>query len=292
MRGRILHRLLMTVLALVALGLVSLGCRGSISDKPPVHPNWNMDQQARIDPQEPSDFFADGRGMRPPVDGTVARGTLELDSYLYEGKVGDDFVTELPTNMELTMDLLTRGKQRFEIYCIPCHDASGSGKGIVVQRGMLPPMPYSDARLTAMPIGQIYNIVKHGVRNMPAYGKQIPLEDRWAIAAYVRTLQRALTSAPPVEEKTEEKTAEAEEAAAATPAPEATPEATPEAAEESTGDDSAKDSAADTAGESAETPSSDDAAASAAEAAAEEAAASDEEHASTEDESTKAHSAD
>ena len=74
MRGRILHRLLMTVLALVALGLVSLGCRGSISDKPPVHPNWNMDQQARIDPQEPSDFFADGRGMRPPVDGTVARG--------------------------------------------------------------------------------------------------------------------------------------------------------------------------------------------------------------------------
>ena len=167
--------------------LILSSCRGVPSRDPPIHLNPNMDQQARYDPQEPNDFFEDGRAMRPLVPGTVARGTLKEDDHLYTGKVGGKYATHLP--IKLTPSLLKRGQQRFNIYCIVCHDGAGTGNGIVIKRGFIPPPNFHDPRIRQMPVGQIFDTISGGVRTMPSYGKQVPAEDRWAIAAYVRALQ-------------------------------------------------------------------------------------------------------
>ncbi|MBZ0273266.1 cytochrome c [bacterium] len=177
-------------LALAALA----GCQGQFSGKPPVHPNWNMDNVARYDMQEPSSFFADGRAMRPPVEGTVPRGFLKDDDAYWEGKDGERFIERLPDGIELTLALLERGRDRYAIYCTPCHDATGSGRGVVIARGMLPPPSFTDPRLLQQDVGYFYNVITHGVRNMPAYAAQIPVADRWAIAAYVRALQRSASA--------------------------------------------------------------------------------------------------
>jgi len=185
---------------LVVLAALSLaGCRGAVKTDPPIHLNPNMDQQERFDAQEPNDFFADGRAMRLPVEGTVTaadpRGggnpcVLEFEQeHLCTGKVDGEFAAELP--MDVSLGLLQRGQERYDIFCQPCHDVAGHGKGSVVERGMLPPPSFHDDRLRKMNVGQFYDIVKNGVRNMPGYGAQIPVEDRWAVAAYVRALQRS-----------------------------------------------------------------------------------------------------
>lgn len=183
----------------VVAAMALVGCRGAIKTDPPIHLNPNMDQQERFDAQEPNDFFADGRAMRLPVEGTVPaadpRGggnpcVVEFEhEHLCTGKVDGEFAGELP--MDVSLGLLKRGQQRYDIYCQPCHDVAGYGKGAVVERGMLPPPSFHDDRLRKMKVGQLYDIVKNGVRNMPGYGTQIPVEDRWAVAAYVRALQRS-----------------------------------------------------------------------------------------------------
>ncbi len=189
---------------LVLLAVVALpACRGSHSKQPPVHIVQNMDQQPRLDPQEPSSIFKDGRGMRTPPTGTVASTLadddlhLQDDDHLYRGMKDGAYAETLPAMDEngaplpLSATLLTRGQQRYDIYCTPCHDAAGTGDGIIVQRGMMKPPSLHDERVRAMPIGQFYEIITSGVRNMPAYGSQIRVHDRWAIAAYVRVLQIA-----------------------------------------------------------------------------------------------------
>lgn len=175
--------------AAAAIGLLAVGCRGDTSREPPVHLIQDMDQQDRYEAQEPNPFYVSsgGRAMRDPVPGTVARGELHEDDHLYRGRIGTATAQTLP--MDLTPQLLGRGQARFSIYCAPCHDAAGTGKGIIVSRGMLPPPSFHDDRLRAMPVGEFFNIISDGVRNMPSYGSQIPVEDRWAIAAYVRALQ-------------------------------------------------------------------------------------------------------
>ncbi len=226
------RRFALWTLALLALSALALGgCRGSVKRDAPIHLNWNMDQQKRFDAQEPAvvtsqpdiftgientlegregganaieAIFTDGRSARAYVDGTVRADnphtgenpcTLSFENpHLCEGKVDGQFAEALP--MELSMDLLERGKDRFEIYCTPCHDASGSGNSKIKESGRWPgdwppPPSFHDNRLRKMPVGQIYDIVHNGVRNMPAYGAQVPVNDRWAIAAYVRTLQNS-----------------------------------------------------------------------------------------------------
>ncbi len=195
-----MNRFVLSFLAIAALGLGA--CRGQISAEPPVHPQLNMDQQKRIDAQEPSDLlpaglFADGRGMRERVAGTVPAlgpdGTgfpcivAEDNSHLCQGKLDGEWADVAP--MEIDLAFLNRGKERYEIYCAPCHDVAGVGKGPVIEHGMLPPPSFHDNRLRKMPLGQVYDLIANGVRNMPAYGTQILPEDRWAVAAYVRTLQ-------------------------------------------------------------------------------------------------------
>ena len=192
--------ILITLAALTAASLLPLACiaraRVTRSPQPRVHLVRHMDQQESYRPQEGNTVFADGRADRPPVEGTVARGQLQGDDHLDRGVVGGAWAATLP--MPVTEQLLHRGKQRFEIYCAPCHGLAGFGDGPVARRAdnlmegtWVPPTSLHDANVRSRPDGHLYNTIKNGIRNMPPYGPQVPTEDRWAIVAYVRALQRS-----------------------------------------------------------------------------------------------------
>lgn len=174
---------------LVMLSLV--GCRGGISDKPPFHVITDMDWQQKFLPQQEIDtkLFADGRADRPPVAGTVAQGHLDEDDTFYRGKVGEAYVAVAP--IEVNQRTLERGQDRFRIYCSPCHDQAGTGRGMVVQRGFPPPLDLTSGRVRGLSDGQVFDTITRGVRNMPSYAHQIPPEDRWAIVTWVRVLGRS-----------------------------------------------------------------------------------------------------
>ena len=159
----------------LVLGLA--GCRQDMHDQP------------RVKPLAASDFFADLRSARPPVEGTVARGQLHEDSYLYTGKVGNDFGEKIPSEIPVNLDTLNRGRERFNIYCSPCHSRTGDGNGMVVQRGYRHPPTYHQDRLRKAPLGYFFDTMTNGFGAMPPYAAQIPVEDRWKIAAYIRALQ-------------------------------------------------------------------------------------------------------
>ncbi|MBI4510423.1 MAG: cytochrome c [Deltaproteobacteria bacterium] len=173
----------------VALVTLLAGCRGQPSEKSPVHLIEDMDFQPKYQAMEASSFFADGRSMRPLVAGTIAQGMLEEDDAYFRGKNGDSFVSKAP--IEVTEGVLHRGQERFDIFCAPCHDRSGSGRGMAVRRGFPPPIDLSSERGLTMPDGEIFQVISNGVRNMPSYRSQIPVDDRWAIVAWVRVLQRS-----------------------------------------------------------------------------------------------------
>ncbi|MBI2565415.1 MAG: cytochrome c [Candidatus Schekmanbacteria bacterium] len=180
-----------SLLVIPALASIATGCRGDLSQGPPIHIVQNMDQQARYDPQEPNTSFADGRAMRPPVPGTIARGSLRDDPHFFNGRrEGGEYATTLPTRVALNKVLLNRGRERYDIYCSPCHDQAGSGDGIIARRGYpVPPTNLASDPTRALPAGQIFETISNGVRTMPGYREQIPVPDRWAIVAYVRALQ-------------------------------------------------------------------------------------------------------
>jgi mono/diheme cytochrome c family protein len=178
--------------------LLLAGCRGTLSEKPPIHPNLNMDFQERFDPQEPNPFFADGRAMRPPVPGTVARGMLKDDTRFYLGRTASgDFVQQMP--VPLTAALLQRGQERYDIFCSVCHGRAGDGQGIIMtgNYGYTPAPSYHDetVRQRMAADGYVYNVITNGVRTMPGYAQQVPVADRWAIVAYIRALQRSQNAA-------------------------------------------------------------------------------------------------
>lgn len=176
----------------LAMLLIS-GCyQGRPSKNEPIHLNPNMDHQQKVRPQSESNFFADGSGMRIPPEGTVARGRLRADDKYYTGKdENGNFVKGYPEPVDYNLDLILRGQNRFNIYCSPCHGRVGNGKGIVPARGMLPPPSFHEERILKFDEGQIFDVITNGVRNMPPYKYQIPVEDRWAIISYFRTLQRS-----------------------------------------------------------------------------------------------------
>lgn len=182
-----------TIGTLAVAALLATGCRGSRSSAPPVHPQLNMDFQWRLDPQEGSEFFTDKRGMRPQVDGTVPHGTLEATDeateHLYDGRIGEEWTDKFPAGMTLDATMLARGQERYGIFCTPCHGSTGNGDGIVVQRGYVAPQKFTDPRLRSYPLGRVVHVLRHGKDNMPSYAAQIKVEDRWAIAAYLRALQ-------------------------------------------------------------------------------------------------------
>ena len=185
-RRRHLRALALTLASVVFL----TGCaRGCTSSRPPIHINPSMDNQPKVRPQTASNFFYDGASMRAPVPGTVAIGELREDTAFFAGQEADgQFVTEIPVTVDEA--LLERGAQRYEIYCQPCHDARGDGRGILFQRGSVPTASFHDEQYLAYPDGQIFDVITNGLGLMSGYRWPITPADRWAIVAYVRQLQR------------------------------------------------------------------------------------------------------
>jgi len=178
--------------ALAAMAVTLSGCgllRGCTSSQPPIHINPSMDNQPKLLPQAESAFFYDGSGMRPPVEGTVARGELKDDDAFYRG-VGPDGKPVAAIPVAVDEALLARGRARYAIYCQPCHDQRGDGKGILFQRGNVPTSSFHLDKIRAYPDGQLFDIVTNGSGLMPSYRWPIPPADRWAIIAHVRELQR------------------------------------------------------------------------------------------------------
>jgi mono/diheme cytochrome c family protein len=149
----------------------------------------DMHDQPKYRPFRGSELFDDQRSARPLVAGTVARGSLREDEVYFTGKQGRDFVSELPASVKLTPELLARGQQQFQIYCTPCHGRTGRGDGMVVRRGFKAPVSYHTDRLRTIPIGYFYDVMTNGFGAMADYAAQVAPADRWAIAAYIRTLQ-------------------------------------------------------------------------------------------------------
>lgn len=187
----------MTAPARRALGVVALvsavaatGCaRGCTSSRPPIHINPSMDNQPKVRAQSASTFFFDGAAMRAPVPGTVAIGGLKEDAAFFTGKGTDgQFVATGP--VPVTDTVVERGHDRYGIYCQPCHDAKGDGKGILFQRGNVPTASFHQEKILAYPDGQIFDVITNGAGLMSGYAWPIPPADRWAIVAYVRQLQR------------------------------------------------------------------------------------------------------
>jgi cytochrome c553 len=163
-------------LSIVLVGvLAAAGCR------------QDMHNQPKYRGLRASEFFADGSSARPLVEGTIARGTLQTDASFFTGKNGTTLVSELP--FPVTQEVLDRGEQRFNIYCAPCHDRTGSGNGMVVQRGYRQPPSYHIDRLRTVEIGHFFDVMTNGFGAMPDYRQQISPRDRWNIAAYIRALQ-------------------------------------------------------------------------------------------------------
>ena len=152
--------------------------------------------QNRFKSQQANPLFADTREARPIVPGTIARGRLVEDDTLVTGLRGTGYVDTFP--MPVSEDVLKRGRERFEIYCAPCHGLAGRGNGIVAVRAerlqegtFVPPTSVQDKTVLARPVGHLFATITNGIRTMPSYGSQITVGDRWAIVAYVRALQRS-----------------------------------------------------------------------------------------------------
>lgn len=186
--------------AVIGLTVLSLGCR------------YDMQDQPRYKAFKQSDFFSDKKAMRDLPEGTVARGMLHEDKAFYTGKKenagsapaapaatatdasGNTVITTFPDAIEefpvpITKELVERGEQRYKIFCIVCHGPVGNGDGMVVRRGYPKPPTYHDDRLRNAPVGHFFDVISNGWGKMNSYGSQIPAADRWAIVAYIRTLQ-------------------------------------------------------------------------------------------------------
>ena len=176
--------------ALALASVVALaGCaRGCTSSRPPIHLNPSMDDQPKVRPQAASTFFYDGASMREPVPGTVAIGGLQEDGPFFTGKGPDGQFVAIPVKVDEA--LVERGRQRYGIYCQPCHDARGDGRGILFQRGNVPTATFHQEKVLKYPDGQIFDVITNGMGLMSGYRWPIPPADRWAIVAYVRELQR------------------------------------------------------------------------------------------------------
>jgi mono/diheme cytochrome c family protein len=164
------------VVAIAALGVLA-GCRAP----------QKMASQPSYKPYEDSKFFEDGMSSRLLVPGTVARGTLVTDPYLATGKINNAPGDSFP--FEITAERLKRGQERFDIYCSMCHGRTGYGNGMIVQRGYTRPPSFHSPEQRTRTAGHYFDVITNGFGVMPPYASQVPVEDRWAIAAYIKVLQ-------------------------------------------------------------------------------------------------------
>jgi mono/diheme cytochrome c family protein len=147
----------------------------------------DMDRQPKFQPLDPSSFFSDGRSARTPPADTVARGDLRDDELLYTGKHHGKDAEIFP--FPVTADVLARGRERYDIFCAVCHGRVGDGQGMIVKRGFPAPPSYHTDRLRQPPVGHYFDVISNGYGRMYSYSDRIPVEDRWAIIAYIRALQ-------------------------------------------------------------------------------------------------------
>ncbi len=194
--------LVLISLAMIPPALIARS-RAVNSPRPRIHLIQDMDNQPKFRAQQANPLFLDGRGMRPPVPGTVALGELDEDDHFVRGRIGNQWAATLPDQIEVNMALLKHGRDRFNIYCQPCHGLAGYGDGIVNERAMqlvetgtngtvwVQPKSLHEEAIRTQPVGRIFNTITNGIRNMPRYDSQILVEDRWAIVAYVQALQRS-----------------------------------------------------------------------------------------------------
>lgn len=162
-------------LGALVLPVLLVGCRQDMQDQP------------RYDADQASSFFADGRANRPRVPGTVVHGSFHENNAYHEGKENGQPVAVPP--VAVTRELLARGQERFDIYCSPCHDRTGAGNGMIVQRGMRRPPSFHIQRLREAPAGYFFDVITNGFGIMLSYRAQVPVDDRWAIISYIRALQ-------------------------------------------------------------------------------------------------------
>ncbi len=163
-------------LLLLGLAFFLVGCAQKMADQP------------RYSPLDPSDFFPNGQSARPLVPDTVSRNAMPAGTPLDTGRSANGkYLTTFP--IQVTRDLIARGQDRYDIYCTPCHDRVGTGNGMIVQRGYTKPPSFQTDNLRKVPVGQIFEAISLGFGQMPSYAIQIPVNDRWAIVAYVRALQ-------------------------------------------------------------------------------------------------------
>ncbi|MSR28667.1 MAG: cytochrome c [Phycisphaerales bacterium] len=203
-----------TLLILTLLAILPPVVIAQVRSKPnpnlPINLIQDMDLQAKFKAQSMNDLFSDGRSQRVQVAGTIARGEAALDTHFNQGVVDGQWASSFPERLPANMELMKRGEGRFNIYCSPCHGYSGGGNGAVNQRALelvanadgpvngtvwVAAKSLHDATITIQPVGQLFNTVTYGIRNMAGYQSQIPVEDRWAIVAYVKALQRSQDAA-------------------------------------------------------------------------------------------------
>ena len=169
------HRIISMFIILLLLTFPIGGCRQKMADQPHQRP------------LETSNFFDDGMASRPAEPGTVPRTGKEQNDHLLSGKIDGKFVDTFP--FQITMDVLTRGQERYEIFCSPCHDRLGTGQGMIVRRGFTPARSFHVARLRDAPAGHFLEVMTQGFGTMPSYANQLSEHDRWAVIAYIRALQ-------------------------------------------------------------------------------------------------------
>jgi mono/diheme cytochrome c family protein len=206
----VIYALLIAGSAAVVPFALSAMARVSKSEKPRFHIVPDMDFQAKFKTQRANPFFTDDRAMRPQVAGTVALGELREDDHFYRGKVGNSWARTFPSQVPLTAETMQRGREQFGIYCTPCHGADGRGKGMVhlraqslLQGTWVPPTDLHQDNLRYKAVGELFEGIGKGVRNMPGYASQIKTADRWAVVLYLRALQRSKAASvedvPPAE---------------------------------------------------------------------------------------------
>lgn len=201
--------LILVILAMIPPALIARS-RAIKAELPRIALMQDMAAQHRFNAQQANPLFRDGRAMRPKIEGTIARGDLRDDPHYYLGVVGDGWAEDFPAQTQITRALLERGRERYDIFCAVCHGTAGFGDGMVHRRAQalmesgaasqgtvwVPPTSLHDEIVLDQPVGQIFNAITNGIRNMPAYNSQIPVADRWAIVAYVRALQLSQNADP------------------------------------------------------------------------------------------------
>ena len=174
------NSLRLRTVAVLAMSVTLGACRQDMHDAP------------RYEPLEASAFFDNGGSARMLVANTVPRGYLREDELLYTGKASGQFANMFP--MAVTADVMARGQERYNVFCSPCHGRTGVGNGMIVQRGFRPPPSYGEQRLREAPAGYFFDVMTNGFGAMQDYAAQVPVADRWAIAAYIRALQLSMNA--------------------------------------------------------------------------------------------------